>query len=63
MKLNPKYVNEDDENYFDFQRYNNDFKKQNYKKISALIPRSDTEMIEYLKTKFSEGRKSYPLKT
>ena len=48
MKLNEKYVNknvsEDDERYFDFQRYNNDFKKKYYKRVTALIPKSNTEM-------------------
>lgn len=57
MKLNPNYINqnveEDNEEYFDFGKYCNDFKKKNYKRISTLIPRSDTEIIEFLEKKDS----------
>lgn len=57
MKLNPNYINsetnEDSEEYFDFDKYCNDFKKKNYKRVSTLIPRSDTEMIEFLEKKGS----------
>ena len=57
MKLNHNYinpeVNEDSEEYFDFGKYCNDFKKKNYKRVSTLIPRSDTEMIAFLEKKES----------
>ena len=57
MKLNSNYVNpnanEDSENYFDFDKYCNDFKKKNYKRVSTLIPRSDIEMIAFLEEKDS----------
>ena len=65
MKLNEKYVNknvsEDDERYFDFKRYNNDFKKKHYKRVSALIPRHNTEMIEFLESKESISSYIYVL--
>lgn len=65
MKLNEKYVNknvsEDDERYFDFQRYNNDFKKKYYKRVTALIPKSNTEMIKFLEEKESVSGYLYDL--
>ena len=65
MKLNPKYVNpdvsEDDERYFDFQQYNNDFKKKHYKRVSALIPKEDHAMITFLEEKDSVSSYIYNL--
>lgn len=65
MKLNEKYVNKnvskDDERYFDFQRYNNDFKKKYYKRVTALIPKSNTEMIKFLEGKESVSGYLYDL--
>ena len=58
-------VSEDSEEYFDFARFTNDFLKENgfnqqeymndynkkhYKRVTVLIPYSEKEIIEYLKT-------------
>ncbi len=56
-----KNVSEDDEHYFDFQKYCNDFKKTHYKRVVALIPRRDKEMIEYLESKSSVSGYIYDL--
>ena len=49
---NKKYVNskvnEDDEKYFDFAKYNADFMKTHYKRVTALIPLSEMGVIEHL---------------
>ena len=49
---NKKYVNtnvnEDDEKYFDFAKYNADFMKTHYKRVTALIPLSEMDVIEHL---------------
>ena len=50
--MNEKYINknvsEDDERYFDFQTFCEDFMEDNYKKVSFLIPKSDTKIVEKL---------------
>ena len=56
-----KNVSEDSEKYFDFQKYCNDFKKKHYKRVVALIPRSDEEMIQHLATKDSVSAYIYGL--
>ncbi len=49
---NKKYVNtnvnEDNEKYFDFAKYNADFMKTHYKRVTALIPLSEMDVIEHL---------------
>lgn len=49
---NKKYINEnadkDDESYFDFAKYNADFMKTHYKRVTVLVPLSETNIIEYL---------------
>lgn len=39
-------TNRDD--YFDFAKYNADFMKKTYKRVTTLIPKSDVEVIEHL---------------
>ncbi len=43
-----KNVNENDERYFDFAKYNADFMKTHYKRITTLIPLSEINVIEHL---------------
>ena len=61
---NKKYVNskvsEDDEKYFDFAKYNADFMKTHYKRVTALIPLSEADVIEHLSKQKSAS--SYILK-
>lgn len=49
---NKKYINknvdENDERYFDFAKYNADFMKTHYKRITTLIPLSEINVIEHL---------------
>ena len=50
---NKKYINENvskdsSEKYFDFAKYNADFMKTHYKRITTLIPLSEVEIIDYL---------------
>ena len=49
---NKKYINEnvskDSEKYFDFAKYNADFMKTHYKRITTLIPLSEIEIIDHL---------------
>lgn len=63
--VDKKYINEnvpeDSENYFDFQKYCNDYKKATYKRITALIPRSNKEMIAHLEKQKSVSSYIYNL--
>ena len=63
--MNEKYinknVNEDDERYFDFQTFCEDFMEDNYKKVSFLIPKSDTKIVEKLEQQESVSKYIYNL--
>ena len=49
---NKKYINEnvdeDDERYFDFAKYNADFMKSHYKRVTVLVPLSEIELLDHL---------------
>lgn len=63
--MNEKYINknvsEDDERYFDFQTFCEDFMEDNYKKVSFLIPKSDTKIAEKLEQQESVSKYIYNL--
>ena len=63
--MNEKYINknvsEDDERYFDFQTFCEDFMEDNYKKVSFLIPKSDTKILEKLEQQESVSKYIYNL--
>ena len=50
--MNGKYINknvsEDDGRYFDFQTFCEDYMEGTHKKVSLLIPKSDTKIVEKL---------------
>lgn len=39
------------ENGFDQTKYMNDYNKEHYKRVTVLVPQSECEVIEFLKTK------------
>ena len=54
-------VNKDSQKEFDAQKYCNDYKKVKYKRITALIPRKDSAMIEHLAKQKSVSTYIYEL--
>lgn len=63
--MNEKYINknvsEDDDRYFDFQTFCDDFMEDNYKKVSLLIPKSDTKIVVKLEQQESVTKYIYNL--
>ena len=63
--MNEKYINknvsEDDDRYFDFLTFCEDFMEDNYKKVSLLIPKSDTKIVEKLEQQESVTKYIYDL--
>ena len=42
-------------NKFDEVKYNNDFKKKHYKRVTILVPYNETDLLSYLNSKDSKS--------
>lgn len=54
-------VSDAGEKKFDAYKYVNDFKKEHYKRVSALIPRADKKTLDYLSKQESVSAYIYGL--
>ena len=63
--MNEKYINknvsEDDGRYFDFQTFCEDYMEGTHKKVSLLITKSDTKIVEKLEQQESVSKYIYNL--